>query len=99
MKSLYNYLDEAMTAYEMDKKHQRQVGGKYMKAEQGDLVAVFLRYDDPSEMYGIDGGRISKLTIRGTQREWLCKYDRGWDVKPMDAKTKKFYDEIIKKYN
>ena len=99
MKSLYSCIDEAMKAYELDRRHKRQMGGKFMKAEQGDMTATFLVFEEPSEEYGIDGGRISKLEIRGPQREWLCNYDRGWDTQPVDAKVKKFYDEIIKKFN
>ena len=99
MKPLFNYIDEAMKAYEIDKKHPRKAGGKFMKAEQDDMTSVFLVFDEPSEEWGIDGGRISKLEIRGPHREWLCNYDRGWDTKPVDTKVKKFYDEIIKKFN
>ena len=38
-------------------------------------------YEEPSEEYGINGGRISKLTIKinGTI---TANYDRGWDIKP-----------------
>ena len=39
------------------------------------------RYEEPSEEYGIDGGRISKLQIRMDDRT-ICNYDRGCDVKP-----------------
>lgn len=99
MKPLFNYIDEAMKAYEIDKRHPRKAGGKFMKAEQDNMTAVFLVFEEPSEEWGIDGGRISKLEIRGPQHEWLCNYDRGWDTKPSDAKVKKFYDEIIKKFN
>lgn len=42
-------------------------------------------YDEPSE-YGIDGGRISKLTIK-RQDEIVVNYDRGWDVEPADEGT------------
>ncbi len=38
------------------------------------------QYDEGSE-YGIDGGRISKLTIKCAGKT-VCNYDRGWDVKP-----------------
>ncbi len=40
------------------------------------------RYDEPSE-FGIDGGRISKLTLidkdTGT---FAANYDRDWDIEP-----------------
>lgn len=37
-------------------------------------------YDEGSE-YGIDGGRISKLSIK-INNEWVVNYERGWDIKP-----------------
>ena len=45
-------------------------------------VAHFLAkvYDEPSE-YGINEGRISKLTIKIDGQTTLC-YDRGWDIEP-----------------
>ena len=42
-------------------------------------------YDLPSE-FGIDGGRISKLSIKRKGEE-VCSYDRGWDIKPVDEDT------------
>ncbi len=43
------------------------------------------QYDEGSE-YGIEGGRISKLTIkRGTEE--VANYDRGWDIKPQDPEA------------
>ena len=42
-------------------------------------------YDKPSK-YGIDKGRISKLTLmRGDKI--VCNYDRGWDIHPIDEDT------------
>lgn len=38
-------------------------------------------YDEPSETYGINGGRISKLMIK-IDGETVCNYDRGWDIHP-----------------
>lgn len=40
------------------------------------------RFDEPSE-YGINGGRISKLTLRDKDSgEFVVNYDRGWDMEP-----------------
>ena len=38
-------------------------------------------YEEPSEVYGLNGGKISKLTIKikGTV---AANYDRGWDIEP-----------------
>jgi hypothetical protein len=56
-------------------------------------------YDNGSE-YGIDGGQISKLTIRrrGEARD-LCSYNRGWDIEPQDAEVKAVYEQLLKQYN
>lgn len=38
-------------------------------------------YEEPSEEYGINGGRISKLSLK-MDGEWIANYDRGWDIAP-----------------
>lgn len=38
-------------------------------------------YDEPSEEYGINGGRISKLMLK-LDGEIIANYDRGWDIEP-----------------
>jgi hypothetical protein len=38
-------------------------------------------YGHPSEDYGIDGGKISKLEIRFGDFP-VARYDRGWDIEP-----------------
>ena len=38
-------------------------------------------YEEPSEIYGINKGKISKLEIR-IKDNTVCSYDRGWDLKP-----------------
>ena len=56
-------------------------------------------YAEPSEDYGIDGGRISKLTIRrlGSDRD-IVNYDRGWDIEPTDD-TRAVYELLLTMYN
>ncbi len=58
-------------------------------------------FEEPSEVFGIDGGRISKLTIRevGESRD-IVNYDRGWDIHcPDEYELKAVYAIIIEKYN
>lgn len=55
-------------------------------------------YDEPSEEYGIDGGRISKLEIRVNGKTTL-NYDRGWDIEPEDEATQLAFAILIQKYN
>lgn len=38
-------------------------------------------YEEPSEEYGINGGKVSKLMIK-INEEIVCNYDRGWDIEP-----------------
>ena len=45
-------------------------------------------YDEPSEEYGINGGKISKLMLK-SKGKVVCNYDRGWDIKPADESTEK----------
>ena len=55
-------------------------------------------YDEPSEVYGINGGRISKLTIKANGVT-TCNYDRGWDLKPEDEPTQMALWILLKDYN
>ena len=55
-------------------------------------------YDTPSTDYGIDGGRISKLTIK-INGEITANYDRGWDVEPKDEPTQLAYMILLQNYN
>lgn len=55
-------------------------------------------FEEPSEAYGIDGGRITKLNIQRKGIE-VYNYDRGLDKAPADADTEKALAEIMKMYN
>jgi len=55
-------------------------------------------FEEGSEVYGINEGRISKLEIR-VNGKTTCNYDRGWDIEPQDATTKKAYAELLKRFN
>lgn len=55
-------------------------------------------YDEGSE-FGINGGRVSKLSIRlenanGTHTT-VCNYDRGWDIEPTDDNAKEICDYLV----
>ena len=56
-------------------------------------------YEEPSEEYGINGGKISKLMIK-INDETVCNYDRGWDIEP-DAglPTQMAYCILLENYN
>jgi hypothetical protein len=55
-------------------------------------------YEEPSEGYGINDGRISKLSIRKDGKE-LYNFDRGLDFDRLDPDGKAVYEKILKKYN
>ncbi|MGN0254764.1 MAG: hypothetical protein ACI4W2_00760 [Eubacterium sp.] len=55
-------------------------------------------YDEPSETYGLEGGRISKMELRIDGRVTL-NYDRAWDIEPEDEISQIAYMLLLKKYN
>lgn len=57
------------------------------------------RYDVPSD-FGIDCGRISKLTVLNerTEKE-IINYDRGWDICPKTKQAQAVLDWILRNYN
>lgn len=65
----------------------------------GIVVEYFVKhYDEPSEIYGLEGGRISKMELRIDDRVTL-NYDRGWDKEPRDKESRLAYAVLLKKYN
>lgn len=56
-------------------------------------------YDEGS-IYGIDEGRISKLTIK-IDGQTVVSYDRGWDIEPdeNDEAIMIAYSILIQEYN
>ena len=57
-------------------------------------------YDEPSETYGMNGGKISKLTIRklGETRD-LYNFDRGLDKDCENDEVRAVYEIVLAKYN
>lgn len=57
-------------------------------------------FDEPSEEYGINGGKISKLTIK-INGKYTANYDRGWDIEPAedDEATQIAYCILLMDYN
>lgn len=68
--------------------------------ENGKMAACHYKvkyYTEPSR-FGIEGGRISKLTIR-REGKFTCNYDRGWDMEPEDEATRTAVALLMKEYN
>ena len=65
----------------------------------GSRNKYWVKHYEESSPFGIDGGKISKLTLRkfGESRD-VVNYDRGWDIKPTDE-VKAVYTIILGKYN
>lgn len=55
-------------------------------------------YEEPSEFYGINGGRVSKLSLKQSGRI-VTNYDRGWDVKPETKEAEIALGILLEKYN
>ena len=55
-------------------------------------------YEEPSEVYGLNGGKISKLTIKinGTV---AANYDRGWDMEPTCKEAELALCILLNNYN
>lgn len=85
----------------------KELGGKGMKAEgtigiqeNGRMASCHytVKYFDEPGCFGINGGRISKLTI-SREGKTTCNYDRGWDMEPEDAATQAAAAILVREYN
>lgn len=54
-------------------------------------------YEEESA-YGIDGGKISKLTLERNGAT-VCCYDRNWVIKPGGPKTQAALEYILREAN
>lgn len=55
-------------------------------------------YSKPSH-FGINNGRISKLSIRDANGKQVANYDRGWDGRPATDEAKQALKIILSTYN
>lgn len=55
-------------------------------------------YEEPSKVYGIDGGKISKLMLK-RNGEIAYNYDRGLDIEPVDEETALAFSILLEEYN
>lgn len=65
--------------------------------KEKEYIVTYKQFDKGSE-FGIDGGRISKLSIRVGKNE-ICNYDRGWDFKPKTEDEKIVLKEVLENEN
>ena len=69
-------------------------GNWYSGYEDGYEIEAKM-FEEPSE-FGIDGGRISKLWIRGNGE--LLNYDRGWDTPEPWSDRDDYSEELLYVY-
>lgn len=62
------------------------------------LVRYWIKYFEEGSEFGIEEGRISKLTLQ-REDETIANYERGWDVEPKDAEAKMVLEILMKEYN
>lgn len=55
-------------------------------------------FEEPSEEYGIDGGKISKLMLKANG-EVIYNYDRGLDIDCKDRNAELALGILLKEYN
>jgi len=63
-----------------------------------DIFRYWIKQYGGGSVYGIEGGRISKMMIK-RNGEIVCNYDRGWDIKPVDEDTEFALAILMKDYN
>ena len=54
-------------------------------------------FAEPS-IFGVNEGRISKLTVKRNGRE-IINYDRGWDLEPATSEDREILASILEMYN
>ena len=64
----------------------------------GEIFHYWMKQYEEGSEYGINGGRISKLTIKRSGKE-VYNYDRGEDIEPIDKNTETALEIILKRNN
>lgn len=64
----------------------------------GEIFHYWMKQYEEGSEFGINGGRISKLTIKRSGRE-VYNYDRGEDIEPIDKNTETALEIILKRNN
>ena len=64
----------------------------------GEIFHYWMKQYEEGSEFGINGGRISKLTIKRSGRE-VYNYDRGEDIEPIDKNTETALAIILKSNN
>ena len=62
------------------------------------VVHYWVKAYDESSQYGIEGGRISKLTLK-VEGKVIYNYDRGEDIEPQTPEAENALAILIHEYN
>ncbi len=75
-------------------------GSIQIPTQEGKKIAHYWvkAFEEASEEFGINGGKISKLSIK-IDGEWEVNYDRGWDMKPETEEANIAYSILLNNYN
>ena len=69
-----------------------------LRVPDGGIYHYWVKAYETGSEFGIDGGRISKLTLE-RKGQTVCNYDRGWDVQPVDEETQIALEILLQQYN
>ncbi len=69
-----------------------------MRVPDGGIYHYWVKAYETGSEFGIDGGRVSKLTLQ-RKGETVCNYDRGWDIEPVDEETQIALEILLQQYN
>lgn len=69
-----------------------------LRVPDGSIYHYWVKAYETGSEFGIDGGRVSKLTIE-RKGQTVCNYDRGWDVQPVDEETQIALGILLQQYN
>lgn len=60
--------------------------------------AYYVKVYETSSMFGIDGGKISKMQVV-KDGQVVINYDRGWDIQPYTEEEKDIFSRLFAKFN
>lgn len=70
----------------------------FSESKETRVAHYWVKHFEEGSEFGIDGGRISKLTIKIDGRT-VVNYDRGWDIEPETEEAQLAYMILLKQYN
>jgi len=80
--------------------HEGTIGIPVIGTDIKKIAHYYVKNFSEGSEYGINGGRISKLSIK-IDGKYVANYDRGWDIKPdkNDKPAMLAYSILLNEYN